>query len=191
MELSRRDVLSALSAASAGAVAGCSAPKNEDGAGATDANTSDANGDHATDATVDDHDVDTLVALGVAVYPSGVEGVEGFVREYSAERVRRDPAYEAGVVDAVARLDEYVGQFYSEPYADLSRSERLAVLEQLSVDDANPVPDGEDRERIRYYLVNELLYAFYATPTGASLAGLENPPGHPGGTASYQRGPNA
>lgn len=190
MELSRRDVLSALSAASAGAVAGCSAPTSEDGAGATDGDTGDTDGDDVT-ATVDDHDVDTLVALGKAVYPSGVEGVEGFVREYSAERVRRDPAYEAGVVDAVARLDEYVSQFYSEPYADLSRSERLAVLEQLSVDDANPVPDGEDRERIRYYLVNELLYAFYATPTGASLAGLENPPGHPGGTASYQRGPNA
>lgn len=188
MELSRRDVLSALSAASAGAVAGCSAPTSGGDADATDADAGDAD---ARNATVDDHDVDTLVALGEVVYPSGVDGVEPFVREYSAERVRRDREYEAGVVDAVSHLDRYVEEFYSEPYADLSATERLAVLEQLSVDDADPVPDGESRERIRYYLVNELLYAFYATPTGASLAGLENPPGHPGGTTSYQRGPNA
>lgn len=191
MELSRRDVLSALSAASAGAVAGCSAPTSRDTAAGADGAAGGDGADDGTGTVVEDHEIETLVALGEAVYPSGVDGVGGFVREYSAERVRRDPAYERGVVDAVQRLDAYVEQFYSDPYADLSRAERLAVLEQLSVDAADPVPDGEDRERIRYYLVNELLYAFYATPTGASLAGLENPPGHPGGTASYQRGPNA
>jgi len=178
MELSRRDVLVALSAASAGAVAGCSSSgRGGDGDGG--------------DASVDDHEVETLVALGAAVYPTAVDGVEGFVREYALERVRREPEYEAGVVDAVGRLDAYVDRFYSQSYPELSRTERLAVLEQLGVDDADPVPDGTDRERIRYFLVNELLYAFYTTPTGGSLAGLENPPGHPGGTTSYQRGPNA
>lgn len=174
MELSRRDVLSALSAASVGAVAGCVAP------------TSRSEGD----AEVDEHEVATLVGLGKTVYPSEVDGIERFVRDYTAERVRRDPVYEAGVVDAIARLDSYADQFYDRPYVDLSAAERTDVLHQFGVDTADPVPDGTDRERVRYYLVNELLYAFYTTPTGASLAGLENPPGHPGGTASYRRGPN-
>jgi len=36
-------------------------------------------------------------------------------------------------------------------------------------------------ERVRYYVVNELLLALYASPTGGELVGLENPQGHPAG----------
>jgi hypothetical protein len=42
---------------------------------------------------------------------------------------------------------------------------------------------------VRHLVVNDLLYALYASPTGARLAGLENPPGHPGGIESYREGP--
>lgn len=172
MELTRRDTLTALSAFGVGSVAGCTALTDDD------------------ETNVDEHAVRTLVAVATAVYPSSVEGIESFVREYTVTRVRDDAAYEAGVADAVARLDAYVEQFYDESYAALPTEERAAVLDQMGVDTAEPVPDGVDHERIRYYLVNELLYAFYTTPTGASLAGLENPPGYPGGTASYRRGPH-
>lgn len=171
MELSRRDALSALAAVGVGAAAGCSAPTAE--------------------ADVADEDVvRTLVAVAEAVYPSAVEGVESFVREVSTARIRADEAYEAGVVDAVDRLEAYVDEFHDVRYVELDRGERVGVLDRMGVDTADPVPDGRDRERVRYYVVNELLYAFYSTPTGASLAGLENPPGHPGGTSSYQRGPD-
>jgi len=51
----------------------------------------------------------------------------------------------------------------------------------MTVDTAGPDPDGVAGERIRYYLVNELLYAFYASPTGAGLVGLENPRPIPAG----------
>lgn len=171
MELSRRDALSALAAVGVGSAAGCSAPTAE--------------------ADVADEDVvRTLVAVAEAVYPSAVEGVESFVREVSTARIRADEAYEAGVVDAVSRLEAYVDEFRDVRYGELDRGERVAVLDRMGVDTADPVPDGRDRERIRYYVVNELLYAFYSTPTGASLAGLENPPGHPGGTSSYRRGPD-
>jgi hypothetical protein len=44
---------------------------------------------------------------------------------------------------------------------------------------------------VRYYVVDELLYAFYASPVGGGMAGIENPPGYPGGTESYQEGPRA
>lgn len=178
MELTRRDVLVALSAAGVGSASGCSELRDDDPAGT------------ATDEDpVSAHEVETLVALAEVVYPSDVDGVEAFVREYSIARVRADPSYGRGVVEAVTTLDDYVSEWHEESYAELSPSTRANVLGQMAVDAADPAPDGVASERIRYYLVNELLYAFYTTPTGAGLAGLENPPGHPGGTSSYQRGP--
>jgi len=180
MELTRRDVLGALSAAGVGSVSGCS-DLLEDG----------AVGESPTeDDPITDHDVETLVALAEVVYPSGVTEIESFVREYSVVRVREDPTYARGVRETVARLDDYVAEWHDDAYADLSASARADVLEQMAVDTADPDPDGVAGERIRYYLVNELLYAFYASPTGAGLVGLENPPGHPGGTTSYREGPH-
>ena len=41
-------------------------------------------------------------------------------------------------------------------------------------------------DRVRFFVVNELLFALYSSPTGGSLVGIENPVGHPGGTESYQ-----
>ena len=87
------------------------------------------------------------------------------------------------VLDAGPRFDRRV--------VDLPPADRDALLDQMSVDVADPDPDGVDRERVRYYVVNELLFALYATPTGGKLVGIENPQGYPGGTASYQRGPKS
>ncbi|SFR88739.1 Gluconate 2-dehydrogenase subunit 3 [Halomicrobium zhouii] len=180
MELTRRDVLGALSAAGVGSVSGCS-----------DLLEGGAVGESPTDDDpVTDHDVETLVALAEVVYPSGVTEIGSFVREYSVARVRDDASYARGVGETVARLDDYVAEWHDDSYTDLAPSTRADVLDQMGVDAADPDPGGVASERIRYYLVNELLYAFYASPTGAGLVGLENPPGHPGGTTSYQEGPH-
>lgn len=176
MELTRRDLAVALSAAGVGSVAVGS--MRSDG----------PLGDLLTGDPVSSHEVETLVALAEAIYPSGVENVEGFVRDYSVERVRDDEAYARGVAEAVGALDDYVSEWHDDPYAALPAGDRADLLEHMAVDAADPDPEGTASERIRYYLVNELLYAFYATPTGAGLAGLENPPGYPGGTRSYRRG---
>ena len=74
-------------------------------------------------------------------------------------------------------------------FAALGADRRDTVLRQLGVHTADEDPDGTRAERIRYYVVNELLYALYASPTGGELVGIENPQGYPGGRASYQRGP--
>ena len=181
MELTRRDVLAALSAVGVGTVAAGS--MLSDGNGVTA-------GPTETDP-ISAHEVETLVALAKVVYPSDVENVEEFVREYSAERVRRDESYARGVAEAVAAFDDYVAEWHDEPYASLPTADRADALDHMTVDTAAPNPDGVASERIRYYLVNELLYAFYSTPTGAGLAGLENPVGYPGGTRSYRRGPKS
>jgi hypothetical protein len=171
MELTRRDVLAALAASGAAAGAGVSLASD------------------SGEGPVGGHEIDTLVAVADIVYPSEVEGVESFVRQYSVERVRDRPEYAEGVADAVAVLDDYSRTWADADFADLSTERADRTLSGFEVDNADPDPDGSDRERVRYYLVNELLYALFSTPTGGSLAGIENPQGHPGGTTSYQRGP--
>jgi hypothetical protein len=164
MELTRRDALAALAAVSAG----CASPE-------------DAAGDGPTPETTE-----TLVALAEVLYPSDVSGIGEFVADYSLARVEGRPAYREGIEAACEELDGHSEAFHDGPFASLDESEREDALRGLGVEDAAPDPEGNRRERVRYYLVNELLFAFYATPTGGEVVGTENPPGHPGGTTSYR-----
>jgi hypothetical protein len=174
MELTRRDTLTALSAAVGGGLAGCSAPSSEP---------------ETEDVRLGEQEIETLVTLAAILYPSEAENVRNFVKEYASERVRQNPDHGRGVVEAISAVNDYTTTIYDEQFAALSTEIQTELLAEMPVTTADPVPDGTDQQRVRYYLVNDLLYAFYATPTGASLAGLENPPGYPGGTTSYQRGP--
>lgn len=180
MELSRRDALRALAAASGASLAGCAAPT------ATDAGEASA-----TRSPVGEGELATLVAVAGVVYPSSVTGVESFVRTYTAGRVDGDDEYARGVAESIDALDEYATALHGDPYAELSPARRRKTLDVMSVDVVDPDRDGTDAQRVRYYVVNELLFALYTSPTGAALAGLENPPGHPGGIESYREGPDA
>lgn len=170
-ELDRRDVLKALGAA--GVTAGA-------GAGLLEWTDDGSNGDHERK---------TLHAVAKTVYPSDVEGVESFVDGFVSGRLESDADRAAGIADAVAALDDYTREWEDTTFRELSPETRDETLRGMGVDRARPEPDGYPRERVRYYLVNELLFAFYSSPTGAELVGLENPQGHPGGTSSYQRPP--
>ena len=183
MRLTRRDALAALSAAGISAAAGCSAPD------------ADSWGEEpvATNApeepALGEADLETLVALAGVLYPGEVENVAEFVEGWVRPRVRERPEHGRGMLNAIATLEEYAENLEGERYVDLDSEAREELLSFMAVDTADPDPHGDDDERVRYYLVNDLLFGLYASPTGASLAGLENPPGYPGGTASYQRGP--
>ncbi|MFB6142510.1 MAG: gluconate 2-dehydrogenase subunit 3 family protein [Halorientalis sp.] len=170
MELTRRDALAALT--SAGVVVG-------GGAAALARRESlsfDSSGPDP--ATV----VDTLVAVAEVVYPSAVSGVGDFVEAYSVERIRRRPDYRAGVREAVGDLNAYVAVHAdAETFAALDVETRDVVLRRLGIDAAEPEREGTVSGRARYYLVNELLYALYTTPTGGELVGISNPQGYPGG----------
>ncbi|WP_267639355.1 gluconate 2-dehydrogenase subunit 3 family protein [Haloarchaeobius amylolyticus] len=176
MELTRRDALAAL--ASGGVVVGSGA------AALSRADLREA--EETVEATVD---VETLVAVAEVVYPSEVANVESFVRTYVAGRTQDRPDYRAGVAEGLQAIDDTARDWYDDAYADLDRDQRDSLLREMGVDAIDPDPAGSTAARIRYYVVNELLYAFYTSPTGGELAGTENPIGHPGGTESYQRGP--
>jgi len=170
MELTRRDALTALAAAGVVAATGAATRSPET-------------------APLAEHEVETLVAVAGTAYPSDVAGVASFVRRYSVARVDDDPDYRRGVRRAIDDLDVACRSWFDAAYADLDADARERALYEVGAVQGSPDPDGGRGERIRYYVLNELLYAFYTTPTGSGLAGLENPPGYPGGDTSYQRGP--
>ena len=177
MRLNRRDALAALSAAGVALGAG-SALLVSPGA------------DHEEHrGPVDDDAVTTLVAAAEVLYPSEVEGVEPFVARYVRGRAADRPDHAAGMAEAAAYLDDYAEAWHGRRFASLEPAVRDDALRRMNADVAEPDPAGSDVERVRHFVVEELLFALFSTPTGGELVGIENPPGHPGGLESYQRGP--
>jgi len=197
MELTRRDALAALAAGGAATGAALSvegglveAPTHEDpstGPGSEDPTTDAGTEDEPGEQALDDHERDVMVAIARVVYPSELDGIGGFVRAYVDGR--RDLEYVSGAGEAIATLDDLGEEWHGGRLLDLDPESRDALLREVGADTAEPDPDGSPAERVRYYLVNELLVALYASPTGGELVGIENPQGHPGGLASYQQGP--
>jgi hypothetical protein len=172
MELSRRDALGALAAAGVVAGGALSLQSSEGGF-----------------ASEPDGEAAALVSLAEVLYPSEIEGIEAFLAEYVGGRIADRAAYGEGVREAVAYLDSYAESWHGAAFAELDPATREEALRSMGADAADPDPEGTDAERVRYYLVNELLFALYASPTGGELVGIENPRGNPGGLSSYRRGP--
>jgi hypothetical protein len=177
MELSRRDALVALAAT--GAVAGGSVALSDD-----EGDTDPVDGD---DDVIGDDTVAVLAAVGSVVYPEDTTGIEPFVETYVSGRLSDDADHRRGVVDAATELDATARDWFDAPVTELDRSTLDRLLRELGVDDIDPDPEGSLSGQVRFYVVNELLYAFYASPTGGRLVGIENPVGYPGGTESYRR----
>lgn len=178
MRLTRRDAVAALSGAGivvGGGIAALSRESVQDDA--------DGSGDDI------DRTLATLTAAAEVVYPSDIDGIGEFVETYSLGRIEGRKGYLADVRQAVSELNETTLVWENDRFAALSVEVRDSVLRQLGVDTADEDPEGTTAERIRYYIINELLFALYASPTGGELVGIENPQGYPGGTGSYQRGP--
>jgi hypothetical protein len=184
VELTRRDALAALSAAGAtiggSVLVGRLEPPRANARGPSD-DAGSATPELSTDL------LDLLDAVAAVVYPDGVAGRRAFVESYVLGRTADRPEYRDGLREAAAQLDAVARDWCGEPYATLNPDVRDRVLRDLGVETADPDPEGPITDRIRFYLVNDLLFAFYSSPTGGRLVGIENPIGHPGGIESYQR----
>ena len=172
MELTRRDALLAL--AGSGLVASA-AVAEEAVAG--------------RDATLSASDTDTILALAEVLYPSSVDVTAEFVETYVLGRQAVDEAYVAGLSEALDVIRTTSRQETGRAFASLDESLRDDVLRRTGADRAHAAPDGTVAQRVRYFVVDELLYALYVTPKGAGLIGTENPKGYPGGTEIYQQPP--
>jgi hypothetical protein len=187
MELTRRDALAAL--AGAGVLGGGGAAAlARDGFSTEDSSDVDQGGDSEGEATT--RAVDALVTTAHAVYPSAVENTGAFVETYAGTKLDGRPEFRASAVQTLDALDAEARITFDAAFADLDPTEAETVLRRAGADTAEPDPEGTTAERVRYYYVNEVLFALYTSPTGGELVGIENPQGHPGGTDSYRRGPN-
>ncbi|WP_144924963.1 gluconate 2-dehydrogenase subunit 3 family protein [Halorubrum salsamenti] len=186
MELTRRDAAAALAAVGAtGGVALTARRAGDDPDNAGGA----ADGEGGGDVPPNEESVRTsMAAVAAVIYPSEVDGVEAFVDRFLDGRLDGS-THADGLRSAVDELDDAARSWHGSPVADLPESDRDRFLREIGADTAEEDPDGTLAERVRYYVVNELLLALYASPTGGELVGLENPQGHPGGAESYQRGP--
>lgn len=176
MELTRRDAVAALAALGVGSgmLSGCAAPSGSDPSADVDA----------------ERIREVLVAAADVVYPSEVSGTEAFVEAFLDGRLEgREHA--VGLDETVAELDALAESWYGDRFPALSLETRDQVLHGTGAATADEDPDGTTAQRVRYYVVNELLLALYASPAGGELVGLENPQGHAGGTGTYQRGPRS
>jgi hypothetical protein len=186
MELTRRDAVAALAAIGGAGGVAVAVSRRDD-------SRQDGDGEPAASPAgeslpADEHVRETLVAVATVVYPDELSGIGAFVDEFVGSRLAEEP-HGTGIRAAVATLDDLAESWYGGRVTDLSPETRERLLRETGADTASEDPDGTDAERVRYYVVNELLLALYASPTGGELVGIENPQGHPGGTASYQQGP--
>ena len=175
MELSRRDAIAALGAIGAGASGAAYAARESNDSPPSESGP----------------DIETLVAAAEVVYPSELSGVEPFVETFAGRRATGDDDHARGVRAAIETMDDRARTWYDAAFAGLPAEDRDSLLREMGVDTAAEDPDGSTAERVRYYVVNDLLMALYASPTGGELVGIENPRGHPGGTDSYRRGPRS
>lgn len=179
MELTRRDAMAAL-----GAIGGASAAAY----GYTQLNGDEQDSPESA-SPPDGHVVETMVAVAEVIYPSELSGTESFVEEFVTARLA-DEDHASGIREAVTILDEHTKTWNDEEFTALPAVTRGNALENLGADIADEDPEGSTAERVRYYVINELLLALYSSPTGGELLGIENPQGHPGGIESYQQGPS-
>lgn len=190
MQLTRRDALVALMTLGGGAGAATAHLAGVKRDRLDDAGMAEDDGAGAGAGSVGAHERRTMVAIARVVYPSSVTGIEPFVRTYLDRRTAARPTLAASIAESVSTLDDLGRDWHGDRFVDLDPDTGERLLREVGADTADADPAGTDAERVRYRLVNELLFALYASPTGGRLAGIENPQGHPGGLASYREGPS-
>lgn len=161
MELTRRDAIGALGSAGIVSVAGCSSlfGSSED----------------------ENSGIQTLIALAEVLYPSDTEVTEEFVQTYMYGRINDQAGYEQKLTRGIETLDSEARSANDAPFRELTEDQRLSVIENTELRSGDSVSDGTAIEQVNYHLVDELLFAFYASPVGGELVGNSNPRGWPGG----------
>lgn len=175
MELTRRDALVALAGGAGVSAAAGGVAERLSG---------------ETAASFDQTRIRQLRTVAAVVFPSEVDVTREFIETYVIGRSVDRERYLEGVVDALEALNQKSQDRFGRPVTSLSEANLNRLLRQTGVGTSTPVPDGTIPERIRYYVVNDLLYALYTTPVGGRLVNYENPDGYPGGTEAYQQGPD-
>lgn len=171
MELTRRDAVAALATAGIASGGGVVAYHTFEGS--------------AEDPMSEDP-LRGMEALAEVLYPPSVEVTGEFVETYVLGRTEGDEEYREGILEAMDLLDREAEERHGERFVGLPLDDRDGLLRELGLQNTPADPAGDPLQRVRYYLIDDLLYALFTTPTGGELVGTENPAGYAGGTESYR-----
>jgi hypothetical protein len=133
--------------------------------------------------------IDVLTAVARAVYPSAVSVETSFIERRVFGRIEPKPGHFEELVAAIEAVDSHARARFGGGITEISPGRRRQVLQSMGVTTVHPTADGTTAERVRFYLVNDLLYVLFTSPKSSDLLGIDNPPGHPGGREAYQRAP--
>lgn len=164
--VTRRDAIVALSAGGMAAVAGRQDVWEDD-----DART----GPEAAP----DHGMETLRSLTTVLYPSAVDVRDDFLSTYLFGRIAHDGSYKEALRAGVETLDELAREHHGAPFRLLNTDQQMRVLRESAVRSGESNPAGTAVQRLNYHVVDELLFALYASPTGGELLGNANSAGFP------------
>lgn len=145
-------------------------------------------GERHDESAIDRH-VEATRAIAEAVYPTSVSVDRSFIEDRVFGRTEPRPGHIAEVRSAVQTVDEYAVARFGDRISAQPPGRRRQVLRSMGVTEAHPSPNGTTAERVRFYLLNDLLFALFTSPVSSDLTGIENPPGHPGGRDAYRRAP--
>lgn len=134
--------------------------------------------------------IEVLTALAESIYPTAVSVKHSFIESRVFGRVEPEPDHFENLITSVEAVNKYARQRFGGEIPDISAGRRRTVLHSMGVTTVHPIADGTTAEQIRFYLVNDLLYALFTSPVGGELMGIDNPPGYPGGLEAYRRGPD-
>ena len=121
---------------------------------------------------------ETLGGVAEVVYPSTVTATPAIVKSYT---LRLDDSRIVRLEATLDELNDHARSTLRDDFATVPVDTRNALLRELGVDAAQPAPHGIFAARVRYYVVNGLLYALFTRPEGGRLVGIDNPVGYPGG----------
>ncbi|GCF12078.1 hypothetical protein Harman_00130 [Haloarcula mannanilytica] len=133
--------------------------------------------------------IDVMTAIARAVYPSAVSVEKSFIESRVFGRIEPKPGHFEGLITTIEAVDSYAQARFGGEITELPPGRRRQVLQSMGVTTVHPTADGTTAERVRFYLINDLLYVLFTSPKSSELTGIDNPPGHPGGREAYQRSP--
>ncbi|WP_435095234.1 gluconate 2-dehydrogenase subunit 3 family protein [Halorubrum sp. N11] len=154
-----------------------------------DGSLSAATGAQSSAHPASQYHVDVMTAIAEAVYPSAVSVESSFIERRVFARIEPKPDHFENLLTAIEAVDSHARARFGGGVTEMSAAHRRKLLQSMGVTAVHPTADGSTVEQIRFYIVNELLYALFTSPVGGELMGIDNPPGYPGGREAYQRGP--
>lgn len=136
----------------------------------------------AIDGSLSDAGMDGLLTVADVVHPADPEEVEPVISAYVD---RLNESRTRGLVTALSELDSRSRRLFGASFGALSRTQGERLLATLGVNRVQSRPEGTLAERVRYHVVNSVLYALLTHPVGTELYGIGNPAGFPGGFDSH------